>query len=191
MCTSGGGHIWATTMTQSPRVRLCLCCGTASETPAIPACWDHWQLLPEELRSSIIKSSARVELTLYAKAITEAVAVWREAGAWRPKGHAPPSRATPPLPLPALQRLLLSAYGHGTNEPDRLRERPRTSRDIRPAAAKRGPDTAVVRPLSASRADAARDPLKSEHIKRQVEALRGLSVCGHRVVRRVRPTEFV
>src|SRR5690348_6586153 len=182
-------------MTQSTRVRLrlCLCCGTASETPAIPACWDHWQLLPEELRSSIVKSSARVQLTLYAKAITEAVAVWREAGAWRPKRHAVPARATAAMPLPALQRLLLSTYRHEANELGRLTETARTTGATRPAAAKRDLDT-VLRSLSASRPDrgpVTRDPLKSECIQRQVAALRALSVCGHKAVIRVHPKESV
>ena len=182
-------------MTQSTRVRLrlCLCCGTASETPAIPACWDHWQLLPEELRSSIVKSSARVQLTLYAKAITEAVAAWREAGAWRPKRHAVPAPATTAMPLPALQRLLLSEYGRQTNELGRLTETARTTGATRPAAAKRDLDT-VLRSLSASRPDrgpVTRDPLKSECIQRQVAALRALSVCGHKAVIRVHPKESV
>jgi len=160
--------------------------------PSFVASRGAGQLLPEELQSSIIKSSARDQLTLYAKAITEAVAAWREAGAWRPKRHAVPARATAAMPLPALQRLLLSAYGRQMNELGRLTETARTTGATRPSAAKRELEIAVVPPLSESRTDTAhaiRDPLKSERIKRQVAALRSLSVCGQRAVIRVRPTE--
>jgi hypothetical protein len=74
-------------------MRVCLCCGTVTETPSIPSCWDHWLLLPEELRSSIIKTSARGQLIQYAKAATEAIAIWRKAGAWQPKGRTPQPNA--------------------------------------------------------------------------------------------------
>lgn len=141
-------------MTQAKRVRLCLCCGTVTATPSIPACWEDWQLLPEELRSSSIKTAARGQLILYAKALTEAVIVWRKAGAWRPKRHA--AKATAALPLPALQRLLFSAYRQETNELGRVRDvaaegrvrhhhpRRATTPATKPAAAKHGLDMAVV-----------------------------------------------
>jgi len=98
------------------------------------------------------------------------------------------------MPLPALQRLLLSEYGRQTNALGRLTETARTTGATRPAAAKRELEIAVVRPFSKSRTDTAhaiRDPLTSERIKRQVAALRALSVCGQRSVIRVRPTESV
>ncbi len=52
-------------------------------TPSIPACWEHWTLLPEGLRSSIVTSYGRGELTRYAEGLLDAVTLWRQAGAWR------------------------------------------------------------------------------------------------------------
>jgi hypothetical protein len=79
-------------------MRLCLCCGAATETPSIPACWTHWQILPEDLRSSIVKTSARLQLTAYAQAATEAITIWREAGAWRPERRSLHSNAAAQAP---------------------------------------------------------------------------------------------
>ena len=90
-------HLSGVERIQPRRVRSCLCCGAATAAPSIPSCWDHWQLLPEELRSSILKSAARSQLTVYANGLTEAIVIWRNAGAWRPKREAPqPSPAMKP-----------------------------------------------------------------------------------------------
>jgi hypothetical protein len=40
-------------------------------------------LLPDGLRSSIVASYGRGELTRYAESLLEAVKLWRQAGAWR------------------------------------------------------------------------------------------------------------
>jgi hypothetical protein len=63
--------------------RLCLCCGTQSATRSIPACWDHWNVLPEDLRSLIVISYGRGQAKTYGEGLMEAVRVWRVTGAWR------------------------------------------------------------------------------------------------------------
>ncbi len=65
--------------------RVCLCCGTSAASRSIPACWQHWNMLPGELRSSIVISYGRGELTAYAEHLLAAVKVWRLAGVWRTK----------------------------------------------------------------------------------------------------------
>jgi hypothetical protein len=103
--------------------RLCLCCGIAAATPSIPACWDHWSLLPEGLRSSIVASYGRGELTRYAESLLEAIKLWREAKAWRSdrgaitsnsgaiasnSGATAPKKSTKPKPLNSLSTPLNS-----------------------------------------------------------------------------------
>jgi hypothetical protein len=56
-----------------------------TETPSIPACWEHWLLLPEDLRSSIVKSYGRGQIAHYTNNVLQAVMVWRLTGAWRNK----------------------------------------------------------------------------------------------------------
>lgn len=63
--------------------RLCLCCGTPSAARSIPACWDHWNVLPEDLRSSIVISYGRGRTKAYGDGLMEAVRLWRSTGAWR------------------------------------------------------------------------------------------------------------
>lgn len=67
------------------RVRECVCCGAATATPSLPACWDDWNLLPEDLRSSIVKNYGRRLINEYADDLLAAVAFWRQVGAWRSK----------------------------------------------------------------------------------------------------------
>jgi hypothetical protein len=82
--------------------RLCLCCGAPSALQSVPACWDHWSALPEDLRSTIVVSRGRGLLNDYADSLLEAVRLWRASGAWRSKyskDAAPisrPSAAAPP-----------------------------------------------------------------------------------------------
>lgn len=160
-------------------MRFCLCCGTTTETPSIPSCWDHWQLLPEDLRSSIIKNSARGQLTLYAKAATEAIAVWRKAGAWRPKRRATEMyQKSNVMPLAVLQRLLFdSSTGASADDRSPHEAPPRGSADARPAAAKHRWDVAVLRAVPAQRPDQVRPPYPAvgrRHIERQVKAMRAV-----------------
>jgi hypothetical protein len=51
----------------------------------LPACWDHWALLPVDLQSLIVTSYGRGQLKRYADGLLEAVKLWRQAGAWRSK----------------------------------------------------------------------------------------------------------
>jgi hypothetical protein len=50
-------------------------------------------LLPDGLRSSIVASYGRGELTRYAESLLEAVKLWREAGAWQPRREAITSKS--------------------------------------------------------------------------------------------------
>jgi hypothetical protein len=68
-----------------PPRRICLCCGAATASRSIPACWDHWNALPEDLRSSIVVSQGRGQLKVYADSLFDAVRLWRHSGAWRSK----------------------------------------------------------------------------------------------------------
>src|SRR6185312_17486960 len=67
-----------------PSPRRCLCCGSVTATRSIPACWEHWTLLPEDLRSSIVTTYSRGQLMQYADRLDSAVRLWREARVWRP-----------------------------------------------------------------------------------------------------------
>ena len=53
--------------------------------PAAPmcACWPHWMVLPEDLRSELLTSYGRGELTNYHRNLLRAVEVWRDQGVWR------------------------------------------------------------------------------------------------------------
>ena len=83
------------------RVRECVCCGEATATPSIPACWDDWNVLPEDLRSSIVKNYGRRLIKEYTDDLLVAVAFWRQAGAWRSKlrknATAVAARSTPAI----------------------------------------------------------------------------------------------
>lgn len=70
---------------ESTAARLCVCCGCAAATRSMPACWDHWILLPADLQSSIIKTAGRGRLADYGRYLSDAIAIWRRAGAWRSK----------------------------------------------------------------------------------------------------------
>lgn len=65
------------------RSRLCLCCGEPTATRSIPACWDHWIALPEDLQSAIVISTGRGEIGRYGDCLMEAVRIWRQTGLWR------------------------------------------------------------------------------------------------------------
>ena len=65
------------------RSRLCLCCGEPTATRSIPACWDHWIALPEDLQSAIVISTGRGEIGRYGDCLMEAVQIWRQTGLWR------------------------------------------------------------------------------------------------------------
>jgi hypothetical protein len=59
-------------------------------------------LLPDGLRSSIVTSYGRGELTRYAESLLDAVKLWRQAGAWRSKREAIASKkSTKSTPLPS------------------------------------------------------------------------------------------
>lgn len=58
------------------RVRECVCCGEATATPSIPACWDDWNVFPEDLRSSIVKNYGRRLIKEYTDDLLVAVAFW-------------------------------------------------------------------------------------------------------------------
>lgn len=82
------------------RVRECVCCGEATATPSLPACWDDWNVLPEDLRSSIVKNYGRRLIKEYADDLLVAVACWRQAGAWRSKlRKKAPALAAPSIPV--------------------------------------------------------------------------------------------
>jgi hypothetical protein len=63
--------------------RKCVCCGVATPTRSMPACWEHWAMLPMDLRSDLIATYSRGELREYAENLKQAVVTWREVGAWR------------------------------------------------------------------------------------------------------------
>jgi len=71
--------------TQGPTTRQCICCGIPAATRSIPACWEHWNLLSADLRSSLVRSYGLGQLTQYANCLLEAVSLWRQVGAWRHK----------------------------------------------------------------------------------------------------------
>jgi hypothetical protein len=82
--------------------RLCLCCGEQTATRSIPACWDHWIALPEDLRSAIVISYGRGQLNRYGESLAEAVRFWRHTGLWRPK-YVRASAPLKPEPLISLR----------------------------------------------------------------------------------------
>jgi hypothetical protein len=51
-------------------------------------------ILPDGLRSLIVTSYGRSELTRYAESLLEAIKLWRQAGAWRSKREAIASKKT-------------------------------------------------------------------------------------------------
>lgn len=83
-------------------LRLCLCCGEPTATRSIPACWDHWVALPEDLRSAITISYGRDQLRRYNDGLMEAFRIWRLAGLWRPryvKVPVPPWKPSSTVPV--------------------------------------------------------------------------------------------
>jgi hypothetical protein len=46
------------------------------------ACWPHWDVLPEHLRSDLLHAYGRCEISKYHQAVLEAVAIWRRLGMW-------------------------------------------------------------------------------------------------------------
>jgi hypothetical protein len=73
---------------QDSSPRLCLCCGISTAARSIPACWEHWNVLPESLRSSLVTSYGQAQIKLYGDYLIEAVRIWRLSGAWRSKAMA-------------------------------------------------------------------------------------------------------
>jgi len=65
--------------------RQCVCCEASAASRSIPACWEHWNLLSEDLRSAIVKCAGRGDIKRYTDCLLEAVAHWRQAGAWPSK----------------------------------------------------------------------------------------------------------
>ena len=64
-------------------VEKCVCCGVPTPTQSMCACWPHWMVLPEDLRSELLTSYGRGELTSYHRNLLRAVEVWRNRGVWR------------------------------------------------------------------------------------------------------------
>lgn len=67
----------------STRLRPCICCGQPRATRSVPACWDHWNALPEDLRSALVISVGRGQIGRYGNCLMEAVRFWRQTGLWR------------------------------------------------------------------------------------------------------------
>jgi hypothetical protein len=65
------------------RSRACICCGEPRASRSIPACWDHWIALPEDLRSALVISVGRGQIGRYGDHLMEAVRFWRQNGLWR------------------------------------------------------------------------------------------------------------
>ena len=63
--------------------RKCVCCGAPTPTHSLCACWDQWMVLPEDLRSELLRYFSRDEFANYHRALLKAVEVWRHAGVWR------------------------------------------------------------------------------------------------------------
>lgn len=68
--------------------RKCVCCGAPAATRSLCACWEHWMVLPEDLRSELLRSFSRDEFANYRRALLSAVEIWRHAGVWRVPGKA-------------------------------------------------------------------------------------------------------
>ena len=64
-------------------LRRCVCCGAPTPSRTMCACWPHWMALPENLRSEILTSYGRGELTNYHRHLLRAVEIWRQRGVWR------------------------------------------------------------------------------------------------------------
>ena len=64
-------------------MRECACCGAPTPTQSMCACWPHWMVLPEDLRSELLKSYERDEFANYHRNILEAIETWRQLGVWR------------------------------------------------------------------------------------------------------------
>ena len=64
-------------------LRECVCCGAPTPTRSMCACWEHWMALPEDLRSELLASRGRGELTNYHRNLLRAVEIWRRCGLWR------------------------------------------------------------------------------------------------------------
>src|ERR1700692_1323798 len=63
--------------------RKCVCCGAHTPSRTMCACWPHWMALPENLRSELLTSFGRGELTNYHRHLLRAVEIWRQRGVWR------------------------------------------------------------------------------------------------------------
>jgi hypothetical protein len=94
--------------------RTCLCCGIAAASRDIPACWEHWILLPEDLRSALVISQGRGQLSVYTANLLEAVRVWRLKAAWRPRTKKAPmpvaAAAAETLPSPTALGKVISLF---------------------------------------------------------------------------------
>ena len=76
------------------RPRPCICCGEPRATRSVPACWDHWIALPDDLRSELVVTVGRGQIGRYGDCLMEAVRFWRLTGLWRSryvKTEFPPS----------------------------------------------------------------------------------------------------
>lgn len=65
------------------RPRPCICCGGPRATRSVPACWDHWIALPEDLRSEMVVTVGRGQIGRYGDCLMKAVRIWRQTGLWR------------------------------------------------------------------------------------------------------------
>ena len=70
------GSIYADTAVE--KVRMLRCSNSNSEYVR-----PHWMVLPEDLRSELLTSYGRGELTSYHRNLLRAVEVWRNRGVWR------------------------------------------------------------------------------------------------------------
>jgi hypothetical protein len=98
-------------VTQDKVMRRCACCGVPTATRSIPACWEHWNVLPEDLRSSIVKSHGRGQIKQYKDTLLEAVMLWRQTGVWRNWRRETPlpviNSSTPITSNPRVERKLI------------------------------------------------------------------------------------
>ena len=65
-----------------PRSVQCVCCGAIQVTPCARA-GRIGMVLPEDLRSELLTSFGRGELTNYHRHLLRAVEIWRQRGVWR------------------------------------------------------------------------------------------------------------
>ena len=63
-------------------LRRCVCCGEPTPSRTMCACWRHWMMLPEDLRSELLKSYGRGQLASYRHHLLKAVEIWRQRGVW-------------------------------------------------------------------------------------------------------------